>query len=125
MKAVNVYDFVPKERKGKAKIGEAIKAARAAGVIYCGRGTPVGNEFSCRSGTAAKYKVPTLQDAIECYRLWLYLALKARKKEVVDFIEALPDNALLGCSCVPRPCHVKVLIRAIAWWKAQKQFLEA
>lgn len=79
--------------------------------IYIGRGRcpktgaygKWGNPFSHKSGTMAKFKVATREEAIQQYRGYL--------ESKPDLLAALPElqGKVLGCWCVPLNCHGNTL----------------
>ena len=64
--------------------------------IYIGRGTPYGNPF----------KATELGRAEALARFERY----ARNK-LMKVIEALPADAVLGCSCKPKACHGDIIVK--------------
>jgi hypothetical protein len=86
-----------------------VRAARAAGVVYCGRASPLGNPFRIgRDGTR--------DEVIARFRVWLWERLRDGDAEVQAALDALGEESVLGCHCAPRPCHAEVIARARAWW---------
>lgn len=74
--------------------------------IYIGRGSKWGNPFTHREGTSAIVKVSSREEAIECYKNYIEATpelLQAAKKEL--------KGKILGCHCVPLPCHGEVLLK--------------
>jgi hypothetical protein len=82
-----------------------------------GREGPWGNPFSHRPGTAAQYRVESVEQAIACYRPWLWQQIRIGAISVKDL--AALHGKTLGCFCAPRPCHGHVLEAAAAWAAAQ------
>lgn len=75
--------------------------------IYIGRPSKWGNPFSHKDGTLAKYKVSTVNEAIQKYEEFI------RSNEVLmNSISELKD-VTLGCWCHPNPCHGDVLIKLV------------
>lgn len=77
--------------------------------VYCGRGTPWGNQWS----HDARYVAPecvcaTREEAIEKYRGWFHARL-AIDPEFVRRTRAL-SGLRIACSCSPRPCHLSVIV---------------
>ncbi len=89
-----------------------VRAARQAGVVYCGRGSPLGNPF--RVG-----KDGTREEVIAKFRVWLWEQLKGGNAEVQAALDALGEDSVLGCHCAPRPCHAAVIARAWAYWSRE------
>ena len=85
------------------------------GAVYVGRPTIYGNPFSVtekmkpgtRVGGFREYiTVPTVEDAIDCYRLYLN-----EKPELVAQIKQELRGKVLMCWCrVGQPCHADVLL---------------
>ena len=73
--------------------------------VYIGRPSIWGNPFSHLSGTLAKFKVKTRDEAIECYEKWIL--------NQPELIARLPElkGKILGCWCIPKKCHGEILIR--------------
>jgi hypothetical protein len=89
-----------------------IRAARKAGVVYCGRGSPLGNPF--RAG-----KDGTRDEVVAKFRTWLWQQLTSGNAEVQEALSALREDSVLGCHCAPRACHCEVIRRAWAWWERE------
>ena len=77
--------------------------------VYIGRPGPWGNPFSHKAGTLAKWKVATIEEALDKYRAWLLSqpTLVARAKRELR-------GKVLGCWCKTRnnptaPCHGDIL----------------
>lgn len=72
--------------------------------VYIGRPSKWGNPFSHKEKTLAKFKVATVEEAIEKYKEWILaqpdLIMEA-KKELT--------GKILGCWCRPNRCHGDVL----------------
>ena len=94
-----------------------IAKAREAGVVYCGRPTCVGNPYTHLNGVKNTVKVATRQEAIRKYKQWLWDKICRRDPAIIGFLNSLTENSILGCWCVPEPCHCEVLIQAWQWWK--------
>lgn len=81
--------------------------------IYIGRGSALGNPYYIG-------KDGTRSEVIEKYRKWLWKLVKI-KGEVRGAIERLAcdemQNIVLGCHCVPLPCHGEVIINCIKWYR--------
>jgi len=79
--------------------------------VYCGRGSPYGNEWSHRHGTQAKHIVPTLGEAI-----WQYEQDLLKKPELVAQMKGECTGKRLGCFCRPAKgfrgklmCHCQII----------------
>ena len=75
--------------------------------IYIGRPSKWGNLYSHKNNTLAKYKVDTVEDAIQKYEEYIlnnsYL------------LSCLPElaNKTLGCWCYPYRCHGDILVKLV------------
>ncbi len=72
--------------------------------IYIGRPSKWSNPFSHMDGTQALYKVESREEAIQCFRNYIYatpILLKEAKEEL--------KGKTLGCWCSPKDCHGEVL----------------
>ena len=86
-------------------------------VVYCGRGTPLGNPFfdGDRASNIDRYK----------HHLWAHLSRYDRERCCVcaercairaEMDRLLKIDALvLLCSCAPLPCHADVIRAALRW----------
>jgi hypothetical protein len=72
--------------------------------VYCGRGSPFGNDWSHLAWAMSKYKVGTRTEAIACHRAWL----KAQP-ELIARIRKELKGKVLGCYCKPAACHCDTL----------------
>ena len=88
-----------------------VHSKREAFDILIDRSTIWGNPFSHKAGTAAKFQVPTVDDAIAEYRKW-FLA----HPDMVTLAKDMLRGRVLGCRCRPKDgfqgrllCHGQVL----------------
>ena len=58
------------------------------------------------------------QDVINKYRVWLQRKLAENTHQEVEAIDAIPEDAVLGCFCAPKACHCDVMVDAWAWLKS-------
>lgn len=93
--------------------------------VYCGRPGKWGNPFSHKEGTIAKYKVNTIEEAIESYRIWI---TKGEGMYLLKDLHEL-DGKVLGCWCGNftidskiKRCHCQVLLDLIEKNKQNKLF---
>lgn len=83
--------------------------------VYCGRGkcpntgkySILGNPFSHKENTAAKFKVSSLDESISSYETY------ARDRMLTDIgfkiaIESC-KNKILSCWCYPNRCHCEII----------------
>ena len=78
--------------------------------VYVGRPTKWGNPFSHRSGTLAKHKVATRDEAVDAYEAQL-LRWFARDPEAKQRLQAELRGKDLVCWCTPARCHADVLLK--------------
>lgn len=77
--------------------------------VYVGRGSPYGNPFThLTSGTLAKYRVATREEAVAKYEEWL---LAPEQAALLEHARRELRGKVLGCWCVPYLCHAEVLAR--------------
>ena len=86
---------------------------------YIGRGSPFGNPCTHLplSRTAAFIQVPTIEDAVACFDMWVHGSTKwdvtispTMRTILLTAISSLPEDAVLGCfGCQPR-CHGDVIM---------------
>jgi hypothetical protein len=83
--------------------------------FYIGRGTPLGNQWSHVSNTAATHKTETREQAVRKFNDWLSAQIDKRQDPAFETLLLLRDLAVLGnpiklaCSCVPELCHGDVI----------------
>lgn len=84
---------------------------------YIGRGSIAGNPFTHLPlyQTTALVQVGSREESIDTYRQWL--TTKAgekfefhRRKKLLEWIDMLPEDAVLGCYCKPLSCHGDVIM---------------
>jgi hypothetical protein len=85
--------------------------------VYIGRGSRWGNNWSHMTGTKAEHIVDSRDEAVECYRHWLWAEIRAERVGVSEL--AALYGKRLGCYCAPHRCHGDVLASAAAWAKHQ------
>lgn len=73
--------------------------------VYIGRPSKWGNPYSHKSGTLAKFKTKTRQEAITNYAKYLFS--DAGKNLLTDIHEL--KGKVLGCWCKPKACHGDIL----------------
>jgi hypothetical protein len=81
--------------------------------IYCGRGSVLGNPYSHKINTQAKFVVATREKAIECYREYFYgeiLHNESFLNELRRIYSIAKFNEVnLVCFCYPQSCHCDVI----------------
>lgn len=93
------------------------KATNHRRYVYIGRPSLYGNHFTHLRFLKDLIIVKTPQHAVDAYRAWLYgqkyLELEqTRRLKIVQTMSGL-DGKILGCYCVPDPCHGNVLIEML------------
>jgi hypothetical protein len=109
MKVVNVRDY-----GGLAK-------AIAAGVVYVGRPTVLGNPYTHLGGVPGTIRVASRAVAIRKYRRWLHEKLEQRDVEVIAALDRLNETDFLGCWCMPQACHAEIIIAA---WEYRRRTID-
>lgn len=72
--------------------------------VYIGRPSIWGNPFSHKTGTLAKYKTETREEAVSKFKEYLI-----SNKDLMERITELKGKTL-GCWCSPQSCHGDVLL---------------
>lgn len=78
--------------------------------VYVGRPTKWGNPYSHKSGTLARYKVATRDEAVDAFERALLLKFEldpGAKKRLQDELRGKD----LVCWCAPARCHADVLLK--------------
>lgn len=92
--------------------------------VYIGRPSPLGNRWTHRPDVAAKYTwmtlVPTREEAVRRYKLWLYERIKAQDPTIMAALRSIPHDANLVCWCAPLACHGDVVKAACEWLNKQE-----
>ena len=82
---------------------------------YIGRPSVLGNPYSHKEKTIAKFKVPTIDKAVDSYDVYLRGKIVDGDKEIIDELKRLlkiykRENLILGCWCFPfHRCHGDVI----------------
>ena len=105
MRVVNVRDY------------GSVTKAELAGVTYVGRPSLLGNPYSHLRHARGCIFVATREIAIDKYRRYLYQRLINRDPQIVATLEALKEDSVLGCWCVPLACHASIIAAAWEWWR--------
>lgn len=92
---------------------------RNPGDFYIGRPSVLGNPFSHMSGTLAKNKVATRDEAVAAYKKWILQKLAENgpeKKEFDRLVQHYKENhhMVLVCWYAPQKCHGDILAELIA-----------
>jgi hypothetical protein len=81
---------------------------------YIGRGSPLGNPFSSKTGTKAQVVVKDRETAVAAYRDWLNEKIRVMNRPVIEELNRLHALAKQGelnlvCFCAPKACHGDVI----------------
>lgn len=85
--------------------------------VYIGRGSKWGNPFSHMPETKASHKVDTREEAVACYKEYLWHQMKEGFVTNADLLAL--DGKRLGCFCAPKACHGDVIAAAVKWLKSR------
>ena len=81
--------------------------------VYCGRGSVLGNPFSHKEGTKAKYVVESRNEAIEAYRIYFKEQMETNPEFLKEMRRiyriARKQEVNLVCFCAPLSCHCNVI----------------
>lgn len=83
--------------------------------IQIGRPTALGNQWSHRQNTWAKFTVDTRDEAVDQYEVWLREQIAAKNEAVADALNRIWLRARDGrdvnlvCWCAPKRCHGDVI----------------
>ena len=81
--------------------------------VYCGRGSVLGNPYSHKEGTKAKFVVESRDEAVDAYREYFAKQMvsdDAFVKEMRRIYKiALRSEVNLICYCAPLRCHCSVI----------------
>lgn len=77
--------------------------------------SPLGNPYSHKSGTSAKFKVDTVEEAVAKYKEWLLGRIKAGDQKVIAELDRISKakDPVLVCVDAPGPCHGDVIKEVI------------
>jgi len=81
--------------------------------VYIGRGSPLGNPYSHRHGTKAKYIVSTREKAIEKYEIWLRKRIQRNNRPIIEALKRIKEDSNLICFCKPLSCHGDVILKIL------------
>lgn len=87
-------------------------------IVYIGRGSIWGNPFSHKSGTKAILRVKSRDEAVDCYRSYLWAAI-TEGDITIEMLKEL-DGKRLACYCAPLKCHGDIIKRAVHWAKGKQ-----
>lgn len=82
------------------------------------RGSPFGNPFSHQKGTHAAYVMPSREEALKWFRIWLTspeMQITGWPKPTREMVKSLYGKHLV-CVCAPLSCHGHVLMQLAEEW---------
>ena len=90
------------------------------------RESPLKNDWSHVPNSKAKHVVATREEAVECYRRWLWGEIKKASGPAYEELTGLAEIAkrrdlVLCCWCRPLACHATVIADAIDWLNAGRR----
>ena len=81
--------------------------------VYCGRGSVLGNPYSHKLNTLAKFVVANREEAIGNYRKYFYGEIKTNADFLNElrriYVIAQSNEVNLVCFCYPKSCHCDVI----------------
>jgi len=81
--------------------------------IYCGRGSVLGNPFTHKEGTTAKFIVESRDEAVEAYRSYFKEQMQSNPEFLMEMRRiyriARKQEVNLICYCAPQNCHCNVI----------------
>ncbi len=90
----------------------------APGVIYCGRNTrngwrasPLHNPFSLPRSASETERAA----CIDAFRVYFLKEIEGGNRPILEALNALTEDSVLGCWCKPKACHCDVI--AEVWAK--------
>ena len=90
--------------------------------IYIGRGSPLGNPYSCKDGTKAIYKSDSREESIEAFEWYMRERIDAGDTSIIAELERIYAQARtsteehptkLKCFCKPKSCHGDIIVKVI------------
>lgn len=88
-------------------------------IVYIGRGSVWGNDYTHKEGTKAQWKVASREEAVTAYKRQLWAKMKTG--EITEEGILALDSKRLACYCSPQACHGDVLVAAINWIKEKRK----
>jgi len=81
--------------------------------VYCGRGSVLGNPFSHKEGTKAKFVMESRDEAVEAYRGYFKEQMETNSAFLNEMRRiyriARKQEVNLICYCAPLRCHCDVI----------------
>jgi hypothetical protein len=77
--------------------------------FYIGRPSPLGNPYSHKDNTLAKFKTESREESVELYKKWLLKRIQDKDPLVLTALKSIPKDANLVCWCAPLACHGDVI----------------
>lgn len=82
---------------------------------YVGRPSVLGNMYSSKDSSIAKYKTDSVEESIKLYKEWIINKINNEDDEILSELYRLSEIAknghlILGCWCFPfTKCHAEVI----------------
>lgn len=105
-----------------------LKGPARDAVVYVGRNPEhygfvrhlavLANRWTHRQGIPGTIWVPSREEAVACYRRWLWDRIKAQDTEVLAALRSLQEGDRVGCWCLPEACHAEVIVAAARWLRS-------
>lgn len=82
--------------------------------VYVGRGSPLGNPYTHRKNSKAKFVVSDRETAILKYKEYLLEEISKENVKILSEIQKIQNklakgNVNLVCYCSPKKCHAEVI----------------
>lgn len=81
--------------------------------VYCGRSSVLGNPYTHKAGTKAKFIMESRAEAIEEYRGYFRMQMESNDAFLLEMRRiyrlARKQEVNLVCYCAPLPCHCNVI----------------
>jgi len=91
--------------------------ANAPGVVYCGRRTRIGWPQSPLHNPFALVKDGTREQVIAKFRTYLMERIEDGDRKILDALDVLTEDSVLGCWCKPAACHCDVIAEV---WRSRQ-----
>ncbi|MCA1760433.1 MAG: DUF4326 domain-containing protein [Bacteroidales bacterium] len=81
--------------------------------VYCGRGSVLGNPYTHKQGTTAKFIVESRDEAVDAYRTYFKTQMETNAEFLNEMRRiyriARKQEVNLVCYCAPLKCHCNVI----------------
>jgi hypothetical protein len=93
------------------------RRSNAPGIVYCGRRTYNGWRKSPLYNPYRLDKDGNRAQVIAKYRAYLLREIEKGNRAILDALDALTEDSVLGCWCKPLACHCDVIVEV---WRMRK-----